>query len=89
MIKKIFAVIACLALSLALIGCAPSTTDESEAVEETQSMFVTVEFSGIYEVVYDRETKVMYVMSGGLKNAGNFTMLVNADGSPKLYEEEV
>lgn len=89
MSKKIFAAIACLALSLALIGCTPSTVVESEVVEETRSMFVEVEFNGVYKVVYDRETKVMYIMSDGLKNAGNFTMLVNADGSPKLYEGEV
>ena len=36
------------------------------------------------EVVYDKETKVMYVVDS---NRG-YTMLVNADGTPRLYKGE-
>ena len=36
------------------------------------------------EVVYDKETKVMYVVDS---NRG-YTMLVNADGTPRLYNGE-
>lgn len=93
MIKKIFEVIACLGLLLALmaalISCAPPTSVESEVAEDGKSVFVKVEDSLNYGIVYDRETKVMYAVSEGMYNAGEFTMLVNADGSPKLYEGEV
>lgn len=38
-------------------------------------------------VLYDKETKVMYLF---VKNGygGGLTVLVNADGTPMLYEEE-
>lgn len=43
---------------------------------------------GRFIVVYDKDTLVMYVMSTGHENSGNFTMLVNADGYPKIYKEK-
>lgn len=66
-----------------------------EAIEAIKgaNMFVTVQHSSSilpswpYEVVYHRDTKVMYVVSRGNYNAGNFTLLVNPDGSPMLYKE--
>ena len=43
-------------------------------------------------IVYDNDTKVMYYVSTDNGNyAGNYgtmTLLVNADGSPKLYEDD-
>ena len=47
-------------------------------------MFVTVSEGSLYNVLYDKDTKVMYVNS----YRGVFAMLVNADGTPKLYEGE-
>ena len=35
------------------------------------------------EVVYDKDTKVMYV-----RYRDSYTLLVNADGTPRLYEED-
>lgn len=55
------------------------------ASEGTQSgyMFERVSFGiGDDVVVYDKETKVMYV-----RYRGSYTVLVNADGTPRLYEE--
>lgn len=37
-------------------------------------------------VVYDVETGVMYVMSNGSKNMGTMTVMVNPDGTPRIYE---
>ena len=54
-------------------------------------MFVYIQstaFSQGYDVVYQKDTKVMYVVSRGTYNQGTFTMLVNPDGSPMLYEKE-
>lgn len=80
-------VVVVLAVSTALSGCSANPT-ESKVVEETPSMFVMVESSTYWYVVYHRETKVMYAVSRGTYNCGNFTLLVNADGSPMLYEGE-
>ena len=66
-------------------GCSANPT-ESKVVEEAPSMFVMVESSAYWHVVYHRETKVMYAVSRGTYNWGNFTLLVNPDGTPMLYE---
>ena len=53
-----------------------------------ENMFVRVEYNGDYKVVYHKDTKVMYAVSCGQYNKGTFTLLVNSDGSPMLYEKE-
>lgn len=51
------------------------------------SMFVEIEQTGMWEIVYHKETKVMYVVSCGAYNSGTFTLLVDADGKPMLWED--
>lgn len=54
------------------------------------SMFVAVEAGPYWLIVYDKHTKVMYTVSDSYENKGSgvFTVLVNADGSPILYNEK-
>ena len=40
-----------------------------------------------FRIYYDKETKVMYLVSNIYKGGG-ITVLVNADGKPLLYGEE-
>lgn len=75
------------ALCIIFTGCSSNPT-ESKVIEEEPSMFVVIESSSAWCVVYHRETKVMYAVSKGYYNLGNFTLLVNADGTPMLYEGE-
>lgn len=73
---------------LLLTGCG-ETPDPQE--EETANMFVYIQkadFSTTYDIVYHKDTKVMYTISQGAYNSGTFTLLVNPDGTPMLYEEE-
>lgn len=49
-------------------------------------MFVEVESNTFWQVVYHRETKVMYVISHGTRNYGNFTVLLNPDGTPQVWK---
>lgn len=75
--------------SILLCGCnfddvSSYTFDQNQQEEYFE---VISEGSG-YAVVYDIDTKVMYVMATFSGNYGDFTMLVNPDGSPKLYEED-
>lgn len=51
-----------------------------------ESLFTALQVTNLWYVVYCMKTKVMYVVSNGSGNAGNFTLLVNPDGSPMLYE---
>lgn len=50
-------------------------------------MFVCIETTMNWKVVYHKETKVMYAVSFGSYNIGTFTPLYNADGTLQIYEE--
>jgi uncharacterized protein YceK len=80
--KKI--VIALFVLML-LTGCAK--VEEIEKTEaENVSRFMTVETTSRWKVVVDKDTQVMYAVSNGGYNCGTFTLLVDADGKPLIYE---
>ena len=70
---------------LAISGCSDPMNEETHA--DMTSTLIEVETYDSFDVVYDKDTKVMYVISSGTSNYGNFTMLVNADGTPKLWKE--
>ena len=76
--------IALVVVVLFFVGC----DDTNNSVKASDDVFVMVSKNFSYAVVYDRETKVMYAISDATYNQGNFTMLVNADGTPKLYKGE-
>lgn len=77
----ILTVIACMMLS----SCSKVETAKSE---DDTSMFVTVEIAAAWKVVYCKDTKVMYAVSDSSYNHGTFTLLVDADGKPMIYEGE-
>lgn len=81
-------------VTLVLIACISMTSCNQrevvmrEEVDSNVSMFVEVERSYNWQIVYHRDTKVMYAVSCGDYNRGNFTLLVDEDGSPMVYEGE-
>ena len=82
--KRFFVIFVMLALCLSLCACGgPSVEVESNI--SIASMFVEVENNLYWRVVYHRETKVMYVISEGAENHGNFTVLLNPDGTPQTW----
>lgn len=56
--------------------------------EKESSMFIEIEEAAYWSVVYHRETKVMYAVSNGGYNHGTFTLLVDENGKPMLYQAE-
>lgn len=82
--KKIFAIVVLVIMTM----CSSCVSDVTKAVPQNNiSMFIEVEKNLDYNVVYHKNTKVMYVVSDGVYNRGNFTMLVDRNGKPLLYEE--
>lgn len=79
--KKIIALMI-VVLAVVMAGCS-----EVESKVSDKSEFVIVEKTDAWFVVYHKKTKVMYAVSGGSYNYGTFTLLVNADGTPMLWEE--
>lgn len=85
MIKKITCLVLFVLLLFTCVGC-----DSKETIEDTdtdsKSMFVVVEEDYLrnkYHIVYHKETKVMYAVSSDTV----FTVMVDADGKPLLWEE--
>ena len=67
-----------------LIACVPNNNAE-EIQTGKSSRMVIIEKTILYDIAYDRYTKVMYTISHGNYNSGNFTLLVDSDGNPLLY----
>ena len=83
--KRFSIIFVVLALCLSLCACSgPPVQVESSVF--SASMFVEVENNTFWQVVYHRETKVMYVISQGNRNYGTFTVLLNADGTPQTWK---
>lgn len=92
--KKIAALIFSVTiLSSLLIGCDLPNLAETEKSYDTEdenikSIFVEVEKSGNWTVVYDKETRVMYTVSSHGSGSGVFNLLVDENGKPKLWDGE-
>lgn len=82
--KKLITVLIIGMLSLTACTEVESINDNKQ---DNTSMFVEIEHTDTWTVVYHKETKVMYAVSSSGDNYGNFTLLVNANGSPMLWEE--
>lgn len=69
----------CMICTLSFCGC-------NRTLLNGESAFLVVEHNTLwdYAIVYHKETKVMYSVS----TYGEFTVLVNPDGTPLLYAEE-
>ena len=88
--KKIVLTFLLIVTVLAISDCSSSMNEETHADmshADTTSTFIEVETYDSFDIVYDKNTKVMYIISSGAYNRGNFTMFVNADGTPKLWKE--
>ena len=93
MTKRIICALLCVIFAFLLIGCGTRIENTKfervdEKPQQPVSMFVVVEGSGLdaYRIVYHRDTKVMYAISCGGYNTGNFTVLLNPDGSPMIWK---
>ena len=85
--KRLTMIILMLLFMFLLTGCGEITNSQ----KTEKDMFVVIQESDsfhYYDVVYQKDTKVMYTVSHGPYSYGNFTLLVNPDGTPMLYEEE-
>ena len=92
MFKKIRLILILVLILVFLAACSRATTKEEKRVDDiekpTSSMFVLIEQNDYCNVVYHRDTNVMYAISNGAYNHGTFTLLVDVDGNPLLYKKE-
>lgn len=87
--KKTFIVLVMVvAMFFGLVGCCDDSQPREMASRNDDSSFFIVEEGLDYFIVYHKDTKVMYVVSNGYHGEGVFEVMVNADGTPMLYEED-
>lgn len=85
--KIICALIALVVLVAVLASCSEGAVVEVEGKDaHNTSMFIEVERTDYWIVVYHKDTKVMYVISYGMRNSGNFTVMVDRYGFPLVWE---
>ena len=82
--KRLIAITLASLMILSLSACATKITNKT--VKGESSRMVRIEEAVTYNIVYDKETRVMYVVSDGGRSYGVFTVLVDANGKPLLYE---
>jgi hypothetical protein len=82
--KRLLSIIAMLVIFVCMFNACGSSVEEEGKSE--LSMFIEVECAASWIVVYHRDTKVMYVVSNGSYNHGAFTMLVDENGLPLIWE---
>lgn len=89
--KKVALILSLLFIMLSSASCKPASEMDTiaERSADKSSMFIVVESGPYWYIVYNKYTKVMYAVSdSNYKGSGIFTVLVNADGSPMLYNEK-
>ena len=74
-----------LLMAIMLTGC--GATVDKETQSET-SRFIELERTPAWLIVADKETSVMYSVSNGGYNAGTFTLLVDENGKPLIWEDK-
>lgn len=74
---------------LLLTGCGKRMEIQEDQKETNMFVYIqTADGFHDYDVVYQKDTKVMYTVSHGPYSYGSFTLLVNPDGTPMLYEAD-
>ena len=87
--KRLLLILMAIALCACLfVGCSSSGNPATEKEVSKNSSFIIVEDGAGYYIVYHKDTKVMYTFSTGGSNLGTFCLLVNADGTPMIWEDE-
>jgi hypothetical protein len=83
MMKKFLVMLVGAALLLLLMGCEgePASAANAKAPFFVDVGYYRMNNTSHGDIAYQRDTKVMYAISGGV-----VTLLVNADGSPMLWE---
>ena len=86
--KRLIVAALVLVLGLMLAGCANGKVDAGKIAdaEVDNRMFMVVSTEGSGKVLVDKATGVMYWMSYGSYNVGTLTLLINADGTPRIWE---
>ena len=71
---------------LSLSGCDSNTVTDAGKVQEQAAMFERYNLDDCYSILVDKETGVCYLEMSCGRQYG-ITVMLNADGTPKIWEE--
>lgn len=88
--KKLIAVLILVTMALPLTACGAenSVVRDADTAAESTAMFErhTFDDGSGYSILVDKETGVCYLEYDGIRQYG-LTIILNADGTPKIWEE--
>lgn len=85
--KKIAAAI--LTATLLIAGCESVNVSTEQDVDSIVVDRIVVDHTDNYTIYADKDTGVMYLfVGGGYKKGGGLTVMLNADGTPKIWNGE-
>lgn len=86
---KVLFITAFMALSLAACGSGNSIVENADTEVESTAMFERHRLDGCYSILVDKETGVCYLeyeSCAGYQGYYGITVMLNADGTPKIWE---
>lgn len=85
--NKIISVLLATLIVLSVNGCNPSVIVDAETTQEQAVMFEQHKLDDCYSIFVDKETGVCYLVVSKDKWENGITVMLNADGTPKIWEE--
>lgn len=85
--KKLMLALLLLIVAIFLCGCS-GTMSRKENIKDDRSFVLLERYDQYGDVIVDTETNVMYWVSEGGHTYGIMTLLVNPDGTPKIWTGE-
>lgn len=85
----------CIIMAVLFAACSSIKVEPANAAseiatrEDYNDVFERIGHGAYYDIVYHKQTKVMYAISDGKFCKGVLTLLVNPDGTPMIYKAEV
>ena len=87
--KRIALLVLIFAIIAIFCGCTGNGKVNEQDLEKSQMdnrMFMIISDEWYGYIIIDKQTKVMYWESNGGYNSGTLTLLVNPDGTPRIWK---
>lgn len=86
--NKIIAILMVGAITLSLTACGSSVVNNSGDIIEPKTMFERHMIDEYYSILVDKETGVCYLEFDSDYYRYGITVMLNADGMPKIWEKK-
>lgn len=89
--KKLIAAMVVATMAVSMVGCDESIVENADTVTESTARFERHTLDDSYSILVDKETGVCYLEydhCGGYDGYYGITVMLNADGTPKIWEED-